>query len=369
MPACPATPMAPSARTSRVGGVAGAWALQVLESTLTFSVWLVLLQMGTALSWNWFSGLLPLALWWTWLLLAPLGGRGLRSGVAPWMALAIGLGVGLAQGAGPGPLGWAALVLVAIAWAQWHLSARPLQVGREGPTRRGAGPRLSAQAVAWLLVAWVAADPATWPSRWIALPVLCGVWAAGCWAWQRRPASLTLRPEPGAAQPPAHGLADPAMALAMGSLLLMLQWCASAGWTFAQATVAHGWAMVLGQGLAWACWPRSSSTRHRTGHWLAGGVGPALVLVGAGMFWLGGVWQAMLLGMVWMALGGALRSQWPGARHSAALGLGLVLPALLWVGHASPVRGPQAMAEALLVVAGAAALGSWMHLLRNRSGA
>jgi hypothetical protein len=339
-----------TAPTPVLGHSAPAWAWAGVHAcggaVLTLTAWLVLLQVGMALSWNWLGGMLPLALWWVWLALAPLGRRGQRPGVALVAALGVALGVCMAQMAGRGVWGWVGAALLAVSWAQWVLAVRPWR----GPVwalaqRHPLWVTAAVQALAWGVAAWLAADPLAWATRWVALPVLCWVWAL-CWmAWHGqcphdRP---RLFSDPPSAMPTGP-LAHPAMALMMAWLLPMGQWCVALGWTHTEAVLAHGLVMVLAQ--AWAHARPDLGARWGTG----------LVLAGAGVWGWGSGWPAMWLAMALVAVGTAGHRPPPNAQWSAWAWLAVALPALGWVGQMAAVRGPQAMAEALAWVAVACAV-------------
>lgn len=337
------------------------WVHRLLVACLTFTAWLVLLQVGMSLTWNWFSGLLPLAAWWAWLALDPLGAAGRRPGVALVAALGVAMGVCVAQMAGRGLMGWMGAALLAVAWAQWVLAVHSHSHGAEaGATPMPVWARTAVQMAGLLTAAWVAADPLWWGTRWVVLPVLWLTWAL-CWMGLH---GQPTRPAP--ARPPAGSqwpglLASPTMALMMGALLLMAQWCVSVGWSYTAAVVAHGAVMVLAQAAVQAGLPRLGPVPR----WVPL-AGAFLAVAGAGVFWYGATWQAMLLAMALIAAGGEVQSRLTGRRHSPIATLGLALPALLWVGHAAPVRGPQAIAEALLVVAAVSAAGWWRQRLKSR---
>jgi hypothetical protein len=353
----PARPLWNAAASAQALG----WTHQLLVVSLTFGAWLVLLQVGMSLTWNWFSGLLPLAAWWAWLAIDPLGAAGRRPGAALVAALGVALGVCVAQMAGRSLMGWMGVALLAAAWAQWVIAVRSHSHGVEaGGTRMPLLGRVAVQLAGLLTAAWLAADPLWWGTHWVVLPVLWLTWAL-CWmGLHGQPTRLASAQPPAGSQWPGF-LASPTMALMMGALLLMAQWCVSVGWSYTEAVVAHGTVMVLAQTAVKAGLPRLGSLPR----WVPL-AGACMAVAGAGVFWYGATWQAMLLAMALIAAGGEAQTRRTGPRHSPAASLGLALPALLWVGHASPVRGPQAIAEALLVVAVVSAAGLWRQVMQTR---
>jgi hypothetical protein len=337
------------------------WVHRLLVACLTFGAWLVLLQVGMSITWNWFSGLLPLAAWWAWLALDPLGAAGRRPGVALVAALGVATGVCVAQMAGRGLMGWMGVALMAVAWAQWVLAVRSHSHGMQADgTRLPVLARAAVQLAGLLTAAWLAADPVWWGTRWVVLTVLWLSWAL-CWMGLHGQPSRPAPARPSASSQWPGFLASPTMALMMGALLLMAQWCVSVGWSYTEAVVAHGTVMLLAQAAVKAGLPRWDPLPR----WVPL-AGAFMVVAGAGVFWHGATWQAMLLAMALIAAGGEAQTRPNGQRHSPVTTLGLALPALLWVGHATPVRGPQAIAEALLVVAAVSAAGLWRQMLKTR---
>lgn len=327
---------------------------QLILVCLTFSAWLVLLQMGMTLTWNWFSGLLPLALWWVWMVLDPFGAKGRRPAMTVWSAAGVVVGVLVVHWAGRTAVGGVGLVLTALAWAQWLLCVR-----QQGPdlaeqwSLSGVCMRLVVQLMGLWVAVWLAADPMLWMQRW---PALFLVWLAwflcGFMCQRTRAQSLSANDHHrifDAASPMLH----PAMAMMMGGLLLMAQWCVTVGWTYTQAVLLHGVVMVAVP-FAMNVWEqvgRKSAGRYVSGRfrpWT--GFAPWLGVVGAWMFWQLGSPPSMLLAMALIAWAIHAGSTLYSTRLHALVAMCLFLPGLLWMGHFSPIQGPQAIATPLLGV-------------------
>lgn len=331
---------------------------QVCVACLTYSAWLVLLQMGMTLTWNWFSGLLPLAAWWAWWILDPLGDRGRHQRVAMWAAVGVGVGICLAHMGGRTLLGWTGLLLAAWTWAQWLRSVPQYRLACEAC---GSLSRLCVsvptQLAGLLLAVWLAADPMLWTHRW---PGLLMVWLAWllCACMSRR----VLQPSHGV---PSF-LFHPAMALMMGGQLLMAQWCVAIGWTYTQAVLAHGIVMVLahavhqvmGADAGAAPSPWAPNRWHRSGYALA----PLLGIAAAVCFWFADDAAAMLAAMALIALSHSQAPAFAEARAYRLWTLSLFLPALLWMGYAAPTGGPPAIAGPLIGLSVVWAIGVWVRL-------
>jgi hypothetical protein len=323
----------------------------VLGAAVVYSGWLAMLQMGQTLSWSWFSGLLAVALWW---FCVPSQSSPSHTGrpraVLLWLGVAL-LGLWLAQTLGRSGWGWGGLALCAVGWGRLCRPA-PAWLGGHGAPVSLAHWGVSQLAGLGLAV-WLAGDPATWAERWWGagvLLVLCAV--------------VQIRQVHGLSVPRAcqsHVRPDATMAVMMGSLLLMSQWCLAAGWTLPQALLAHGAAMVAGQVVVGWLNPHLSlpvGLRLSIGAWLS--------LSAAGMVWLGGggPWMlgAMALlsaGSAWMAHG--LRGD-PNPWFERIVGVS----ALLWVGGMAPTHGPGTVGLALLAVASLMAASRWIPLVQRR---
>lgn len=310
--------------------------------------WLAMGQLGSVMAWSWFSGLAGMVAWWCWLQWAPLRWhpRTVASRQA-WALLAVaGLAAVMLAGRHQA-LGWLGWALAIAAWAQTVLGLRHAACTtalRLGWAQAGLGLLL-----AWLVAA-VAADPAQWPRQW---PLAAGLLLLA--AWPVRGPQATA---PGQALPPTvdrmPAVAQAATLLMMGSLPLMGQWCLANGQSVLVGTAVHLWAMAWASGLTQALLGHSPHLPLRTRR----GLGQWLLLNAAALAWLGtGLWQ-MALAMALLAAAGTLwhapanGPDHPAPVHHPISARGWLAPwpaalALLWLGHAAPTQGPQALSWAL----------------------
>lgn len=318
----------------------------LVEAALNWAAWFVLLQLGQALSWDWFSGLLPIALFVAWTLSDPVGRRIDAVRGARWSAAFVVVGLSLAWVSGRGALGWVALALIACAWAQWSLfqqTARHRCCGvLNSPTR----PVL----VSWiglLLAVWIAADSADWAQRWPMLLFLFAMWFLGSWFL-----GPTREPRRASHVPPtANDLLNSLMIVMMGSLLLLAQWCVSSGGSMTWMAILHGSLMLMVSTFD------QSAGRTVRGD-LSGGFMVSRLFVSALLLlpalWLYGAWmnwQSMALLMGCSALTMLLLQSVPVPRRSQALLRISAIPALIWIGYATPTGGPAVFSQTLMALA------------------
>ncbi len=306
---------------------------QLCETILLVSGWLVMLQLGAAMSWSWFGGLGPVVVWWLWQVFDPLGPRALTRPMACVWALCAVVGVWLVVHWGPEAWGWLGLSLATVAWAQVCRGFVPRSGGITG-----SGAHVWVQLLAWGFAAWCLADPLAWQTRWVWLVPVWLLWAVSV----PTPAPVC---HPASARPRAHTplASDPVMAVMMASLLWMGQWCAAAGFGLVQALWAHGAAMVLAHSAALLAW-QAVAPGHTRSVWAVG-----LLLTGLGAVTIGltSDWLAMWCAMALLSAGSACRQGVLRPDHITrplAVGTAAVLLAM---GVAAPVHGPLAIAIGL----------------------
>ena len=340
-------------RPEALGPLGGMQAVrQLCEAVLRAAGWLVMLQLGAAMSWSWFGGLLPVVVWWLWQVWDPLRPRAMTRPMAWGLALGAVAGVWLVLRSGPeGWWGWPGLGLATAAWAQ---ACRAFMPRPADPRSTDSASHVLMQLMAWLFAAWCLADPLAWQTRWV---WLVPVWLV--WTLCAQPAQLPGGSAGAARQVQARFAMDPVMAVMMASLLWMGQWCAVAGWGPVQTMVAHGAVMVLAHTAASrAC--RSGSPRHMRSFW---GVGMVLTALGAATVCLTADWTAMLCAMSLVSAGSACRPAWAPVSPSARLLALWAAGAALAMGAAAPVYGPTAIGIALVLTAGAELVRGWRERL------
>jgi len=311
--------------------------------------WLVMGQLGSAMAWSWFSGLLGVVAWWSWMQWAPAGWHPRRTAArGAWLLLAL-LGMAGVMLAGRhqllGWLGWAAAIA---GWAQTSLGLATLGRPCPAPTPVWWREGVLGLATAWL-VAGVAADPLQWRLHWPLAGLLLLALAGP---------SLRSRatPVPGQRPPVTPAAAQVATLLMMGTLPLMSQWCVSNGQPVVWAAGLHLWAM------AWASWGTHLLLQHspRLPRRTRFGLAQLFLCQAALVAWLGADLLHMVLTMALLSAATALLT-WAPALPSAPrvpAGPGLAWlagaagpAALLWLGHAAPTLGPQTLPLALSALA------------------
>jgi hypothetical protein len=321
------------------GGVAGASLAQV---TLIYVGWTVLAHMGMQLSWLWWSGMSALVLWWVLRVWQPeRAWQHHRAWHAALWVLSVG-GVCLMQSALPASWRWLGLMALAVG-----LAGTSNALGRRCPSHAAAHPwaRLRTHALAIALVAFMAADFALWSERWALLLLVLSAATAVLLSQARaltKPSSVWRN-------------VDPNMAVMMGSLTLMTQWCVSQGLSAPVAMGLHLGIMALAevfkpfaQRALWA------SVRAHWGHGLS--VLAAVAVLSSTQL------TPMLLAMGLLALGCAWVQAGPsGPQPRTHLGVGsaLGLTGLVLTAQWAPTLGPAAIGWGLLGVSSTWALWSW----------
>ena len=321
------------------GGVAGA---SLAQLTLIYVGWTVLAHMGMQLSWLWWSGMSALVLWWVLRVWQPeRAWQHHRAWHAALWVLSVG-GVCLMQSALPASWRWLGLMALAVG-----LAGTSNALGRRCPSHAAAHPwaRLRTHALAIALVAFMAADFALWSERWALLLLVLSAATAVLLSQARaltKPSSVWRN-------------VDPNMAVMMGSLTLMTQWCVSQGLSAPVAMGLHLGIMALAevfkpfaQRALWA------SVRAHWGHGLS--VLAAVAVLSSTQL------TPMLLAMGLLALGCAWVQAGPsGPQPRTHLGVGsaLGLTGLVLTAQWAPTLGPAAIGWGLLGVSSTWALWSW----------
>jgi len=329
------------------GGVAGAYLAQV---TLAYVGWTVLAHMGTQLTWLWWSGMSAVVLWWVLRVWQPeRAWHHHRAWHAALWVLSVG-GVCLMQS--PLPASWRWLGLLALAVG---LAGTSNALSRPYPSHAAAHPwaRLRTHALAIALVALMAADFALWSERWALLLLVLSA------------ATAVLLSQPRTAPSPSAvwSNVDPNMAIMMGSLTLMTQWCVSQGLSAPVAMALHLGVMALSdvfkplaQRAVWA-------SAHA--HW-----GHALSVLAAVAVLLSNQLVSMLLAMGLLALGCAWVQAGPlvqQPRTLAWVGTALGMTGLVLTAQWAPTLGPAAIGWGLLGASSTWALWSWGNSNRRSS--
>ena len=218
-----------------------------------FLAWVVLADVGQRTAQG-VGTMLPLVVWWVWLVARPLPAQRLPSKwrLALFPVLAV-MGLGVAYEEGSSLAAWVA----AAAWAQSCIQSQ--QISRAIGSRRvglvWASP-VCAAVLAWALLM-------LWPQhRLLALGLLLPgavVLLVATWHLQGTVVScpvLSRRLAQGWRSPGLAGAsaqaAQLAMGLMMGSLALSGQWCTQAGWPASATLALHLLLMALAAGLAQA---------------------------------------------------------------------------------------------------------------------
>jgi hypothetical protein len=307
------------------------------QVAMAYLAWTVLAHLGTQHTWLWWGGMSALVLWWSWRVWQPdrawVNHRGWHT--ACWLMGVIGLCVLQSPLSG----GWmvVALWLMAAAWAGM---SNALQAA--SPDGQGAGSSLSVHvlmhATAIACVVGFAADVSDWRARWLGAVVLMSM--AYVLLVLRRP---QVRPGE------TWMSVDPTMAVMMGSLTLMTQWCIAQGLSAPVAMAGHLGVMALA-----SCW----SNIARDGAWpLPNAAWAHALSIGAavGVLWSQTL-SAMLLAMGLLALGSAWLSSNERSRPRAVALWLLGVSVLVATAQSAPTWGPAAIGWGLLCVSGARAL-------------
>jgi len=321
------------------GGAAAAAGAQV---TLAYVGWTVLAHMGTQLTWLWWSGMSAVVLWCVLRVWQPE--RAWQHHRA-WHAALWGLSVGgLCLMQSPLPASWRWLGLVALAVG---LAGTTNALSRPSPSHAEANPwaRLRTHALAIALVALMAADFVLWSERWALLLLVLSA------------ATAVLLSQPRALPSPstAWRSVDPNMAVMMGSLTLMTQWCVSQGLSAPVAMALHLGVMALADVFTPLAQRSVWAAAHAHG-------GHGLSVLAAVAVLLSTQLVPMLLAMGLLALGCAwvqAGTSTPQPRASVWVGTALGLTGLVLTAQWAPTLGPAAIGWGLLGVSSTWALWAW----------
>lgn len=337
----------PWAAVGAVAWGAGAGAAWV-QVTLAYVGWTVLVHMGMQLSWLWWSGMSAVVLWWVLRVWQPeRAWQHHRAWHAALWVLSVG-GLCLMQSALPASGRWLGLLALAVG-----LAGTSNALSRQRPSSASLSPwgQLCIHAMAIALVALMAADFVLWSERWA---VLLLVLTAATAALLRQPQTLRRQSTVGRS-------VDPNMAVMMGSLTLMTQWCVSQGLSAPVAMALHLGIMAMA--------PVIKPLAHRSvwaaahAHW-----GHGLSVFAAVAVLLSTQLLPMLLAMGLLALGCAWAHSGPSKPAASAnlcVGTALGLTGLVLTAQGAQTLGPAAIGWGLLSVSSAWALWSW--LTSNRS--
>jgi hypothetical protein len=310
--------------------------------TLNYVGWTVLAHMGMQLSWLWWSGMSALVLWWVLRVWQPERAWQDHRGwhVALWVLSVCG--VCLMQS--PLPASWRWLGLMALAVG---LAGTSNALSRQSPSHAPANPwvLLRTHALAIALVAFMAADFVLWSERWVLLLLVLSAATAVLLIHAR------ALPNP----PKAWRSVDPNMAVMMGSLTLMTQWCVSQGLSAPVAMGLHLGIMTLAEVFK----PFLHRSRWASAH-AHGGHG--LSVLAAVAVLLSTQLTPMLLAMGLFALGCAWAqagTSAPQPRASVWVGTALGLTGLVLTAQWAPTLGPAAIGWGLLGVSSTWALWAW----------
>ena len=318
----------------------------LVQVALTYAAWTVLAHMGTQLSWLWWGGMSGVLLWWLLRVWQPERAWHHRRAWHGALGLFSALGLYLMQSPLPLWVRWLGLLALALGMAGTSNALQTLSVSSAPSPALRSWTRWRIHAAAIALVALMAADFALWSERWaVLLLVLC---AATLVLWGRASPSHS-------AQPLALRTVDPNMAVMMGSLTLMTQWCVAQGLSAPIAMALHLGLMALADVLPpharrppWVHVPAAS------GHVLS--VLSALAVL------LSTELVPMLLAMGLLAMGSAWTQRPPTntpSRASLWLGTGLGCWGLVFIAQSAPLLGPAAIGWGLLSVTTIWALWAW----------
>jgi hypothetical protein len=321
-------------------GAAGASLAQV---TLAYVGWTVLAHMGTQLTWLWWSGMSAVVLWCVLRVWQPeRAWQHHRAWHAALWLLSVG---GLCLMQSPLPASWRWLGLMALAVG---LAGTSNALSRQCPSLAAANPwaRLRTHALAIALVALMAADFVLWSERWALLLLVLSA-ATSVLLSQAR-----ALPSPST----AWRSVDPSMAVMMGSLTLMTQWCVSQGLSAPVAMALHLGVMALAD----VCKPLAQRAVWPVAHaqW-----GHGLSVLAAVAVLLSTQLTPMLLAMGLLALGCAwvqAGTSAPQPRASVWVGTALGLTGLVLTAQWAPTLGPAAIGWGLLGVSSTWALWAWV---------
>ncbi len=321
------------------GGVAGA---SLAQLTLIYVGWTVLAHMGMQLSWLWWSGMSALVLWWVLRVWQPERAWQDHLGwhVALWVLSVCG--VCLMQS--PLPASWRWLGLMALAVG---LAGTSNALSRQSPSHATANPwmLLRTHALAIALVAFMAADFVLWSERWAFLLLVLSA-----------ATSVLLSQARALANPPkVWRSVDPNMAVMMGSLTLMTQWCVSQGLSAPVAMGLHLGIMALAE--VFKPFLHRSGWASTHAHW-----GHGLSVLAAVAVLLSTQLIPMLLAMGLLALGCAWGQAGPlvqQPRTRVWVGTALGLAGLVLTAQWAPTLGPAAIGWGLLGVSITGALWAW----------
>lgn len=331
---------------ARGGAAAAAWA----QVTLAYVGWTVLAHMGTQLTWLWWSGMSAVVLWCVLRVWQPE--RAWQHHRA-WHAALWGLSVGgLCLMQSPLPASWRWLGLMALAVG---LAGTSNALDRPSPSPAAAHPwaRLRTHALAIALVSLMAADFVLWSERWALLLLVLSAATAVLLSQAR------ALPSPST----AWRSVDPNMAVMMGSLTLMTQWCVSQGLSAPVAMALHLGVMALAD----VCKPLAQRAVWAAAH-AHGGHG--LSVLAAVAVLLSTQLVPMLLAMGLLALGCAwvqAGTSAPQSRASVWVGTALGLTGLVLTAQWAPTLGPAAIGWGLLGVSSTWALWAWGSSNRRSS--
>ncbi len=314
-------------------GLWGQGVLAALGFGLLYTGWLAIAHTGMQHTLLWGNGMLGVAVWWALLLWEPL--RRWHRHMSWQLALLAMLSVGLALTHNPVSSVWAALG-VFLSVLGWGGLVNVIL----GHLRSASSPRLPLpytlliQLCAVGIATGLAVDFATWTQHWYWVVVIA---TAALTLVQQGPSGTTFTK-------PTFSLTDPSMAVMMGSLVLMNQWCVSLGLSSELSLTLHLLAMALTQPLLHALASRHRFAAIRPDH------GHVVIILGALLITLFDTPWGMLPGMVLLSAGSTLC----GLIHlnQALLKLfaqvwGLVcLLSLAWL---APTEGPQVLGAVLLI--------------------
>ena len=331
-------------------GLWGQGVLAALGFGLLYTGWLAIAHAGMQHTSLWANGMLGVAVWWVLLLWEPLRRWHCHM---PWqLALLAMLSAGLAMTHYPVGGGWAAVgvFLSVLGWAGLvHVIFGHLRSA--SPPRLPLPYTLLIQLCAIGIATGLAVDFATWARHWYWVVVIAT-------------AALTLVQMGPAGTPftkPTFALTDPSMAVMMGSLVLMNQWCVSLGLSSELSLTLHLLAMAVTQPLLQALVSRHRFAGIRPDH------GHVAIISGALLMTLFDTPWGMLPGMVLLSAGSTLSGL--AHAHEARLKLFAQVWGLVWLlslAWLAPTEGPQILGAVLLICSAAWAglsigMNHWRH--------
>lgn len=318
----------------------------LLQVALTYAAWTVLAHMGTQLSWLWWGGMSGVLLWWLLRVWQPERAWHHRRAWHGALGLLSVLGLCLMQSPLPSWVRWLGLLALALGMAGTGNALQTLSVSPSPSSAMGAWAQWRIHAAAIALVALMAADFALWSERWAVLLLVLG--AATLVLFGR----ASPNPSP---QPVAPRTVDPNMAVMMGSLTLMTQWCVAQGLSAPLAMALHLGLMALADVLP-------PLARRPLGVHVPAASGHVLSVLSAVAVLLSTELIPMLLAMGLLAMGSAWTQRPPSNVPSSAslwVGAGLGSLGLVFIAQSAPLLGPAAIGWGLLSVTTTWALWAW----------